>query len=552
MSRRRVVASITCVAVASSACVASSGASSSSWFNQDPATASAPSSGIESSPAITRAGGSASQDGGPRVSIYTEVENASGTNLVRASFHLDDDAYVLVGHIDGDGVLRITFPDTPVDNGFAHGHASYQTAQFLGGFAGQYRARFTTGMTRLNSSALNDSYDGGLDWVFVIASWQPMHFEKFSTGGFWDSFEINDADYMKDPRPAVYELAALLAGTNSSSYTVRFAKLLDTRPLSSRAQSLFAADNFGAQMCGGFGFAFSSGFPATPFGSSSFNPISMYGYGQPFWWRGSQYFYDSKFDCYYQAGTYLPFGYRPYGNGYGWGYIAQTPPTANPGIGRLIGVGQIRRPPLTPQPVPMRVAPGGATDVGGASGSKMALAPDNTSPQYRTRGLVAHQDPVGAEALAPRTVGPDRRARDAGNGFQTSGMVIRGGGGNDSRSQADAGNDGSSGRRAPSARGGDAPNVNSPRVDSPQNDAPRAAPQPRAESPRSDAPRMAPAPSPRVESPRVESPRMDTPRAAAPPPPRIEAPRSEAPRSAPAPAPAPAASSSTGKPPGTN
>jgi len=539
MSRRRVVASITCAAVAGSACVASSGASSSSWFNQDQATASAPTSGNESSPAGTRAGGSASQDGGPRVSIYAQVENSNGANLVSANFHLDDDAYVLVGHIDADGVLRIAFPETPADNGFAHGRASYQTAQFLGGFVGQYRARFTNGFDRPNVAAAMDSYDGGLGWVFVVASWQPMHFEKFSTGGYWDSFELTYADYMKDPRPAVYELAALLAGTNSSSYTVRFANVRDTQSLYGGARSLFASDSFGSEMCNGFGYGFSYGFPSTPFGLSAFNPINTYGYGQSFWWRGSEYIYSQANDCYYQRNT-SPFGYRPYG----WGVIAQAPPTANPGIGRLIGVDQIRRPPLTPQPGPMRLAPGGAMDVGGGSGSKMALAPDNTSPQYRTRGLVAHQDPVGAEVLAPRTVGPDRRARDAGNGFQTSGMVIRGG--NDSRSQADAGNDGASGRRAPSARGGDAPNGNAPRVDSPRNDAPRAAPQPRVESPRSDAPRMAPAPSPRVESPR-----METPRAASPPPPRVEAPRSEpVARSAPASAPAPASSSSTGKPPG--
>jgi len=551
MSRRRVVASVTCAAMAGSACVASSGASSSSWFNQDQATASAPSGGIESSPAITRAGGSATQDGGPRVSIYAEVENASGASLVRANFHLDDDAYVLVGHIDADGVLRITFPETPVDNGFAHGHASYQTAQFLGGFAGQYRARFAAGMPRLGGTAPYDSYDGGLGWVFVIASWQPMHFEKFSTGGFWDSFELTYADYMKDPRPAVYELAALLAGTNSSSYTVRFANVHDTQNFYGGLGSTFLANNFGAQMCNGPLFGYSYGFPSTPFGSSGFSTASMYvyGYGYSFWWRGHEYQYSTAYDCYYPAGTFLPSGYRPFG----YGVIAQGPPTANPGIGRLITVGQIRRPPLTPQPTPMRVAPGDATDVGGASGAKMALAPETTSPQYRTRGLVAHQDPVCGEVLAPRTVGPDRRARDAGNGFQTSGMVIRGG--NDSRSQVDAGTDS---RRAPSARGGDVPN--SPRVDSPRNDEPRAAPQQRVESPRSDAPRMAPAPSPRVESPRVESPRaesprVETPRAAAPPPPRIEAPRSEAPRSAPAPAaaPAPASSSSpTGKPPGKN
>jgi hypothetical protein len=535
MSRRRVVASVTCVAMASTACVASSGAPSSSWFSQDQATAVAP-SGAGQGSAWTRAGGYANEEG-PRVSIYTEVENSAGSLLVRANFHLDDDAYVLVGHIDADGVLRIAFPETPVDNGFAHGRTSYQTAQFLGGFAGQYRARFSPGMPRLDARAVNDSYDGGLGWVFVIASWQPMHFEKFSTGGYWDSFEIDDANYMKDPRPAVYELAALLAGTNSSSYTVRFANIHDTQTIYG-GQSAFA-DVYGAQMCNGFGYGFSYGFASTPFGMSSFNPVYLYGYGQPFWWRGSQYFYDSAFDCYYRAG-FSPFGYRPRGYGYGWGVIAQAPPQAKPPVGRLIGIDQIRRPPLTPQPGPMRVAPGNAADVGGANGSHMALAPEDGSPQYRTRGLVSHQDPVGAEVLAPRTVGPERRARDAGNGFQTSGMVIRGG--SDSRSQANASKDDANGRRAPSGRAVDAPNTNSRFT--PSNDAPRAAPQQRVESPRSESPRMAPAPAPRVEAPRMEAPRAAP---SSPPPPRVEAP--SAPRSAPS---SPPPASSSGKPPGKN
>jgi hypothetical protein len=505
--------------MASTACIASSGASSSSWFTQGQATSVAPSGAGETLPGITRGGGYANEEG-PRVSIYTEVENSAGAELVRANFHLDDDAYVLVGHIDADGVLRISFPETPVDNGFAHGHTSYQTAQFLGGFAGQYRARFSPGMPRLDARAVNDSYDGGLGWVFVIASWQPMHFEKFSTGGYWDSFEIDDANYMKDPRPAVYELAALLAGTNPSSYTVRFANIRDTQTIYG-GRSAFA-DAYGAQMCNGFGYGFSYGFASTPFGMSSFNPVYLYGYGQPFWWRGSQYFYDSAFDCYYRAGMFSPFGYRPYG--YGWGVIAQTPPQANPGIGRVIGIDQIRRPPLTPQPGPMRLAPGGATDLGGANGSHMALAPESGSPQYRTRGLVSHQDPVGAEVLSPRTVGPERRARDAGNGFQTGGMVIRGGA--DTRSRASAGNDGANVRSAPSTRGYDAPGANS-RV-TPSSDVPRAAPPQRVESPRVESPRMAPAPM------------------------RVEAP--SAPHSAPAPAsPSPASSSSSsGKPPGKN
>ncbi len=245
MSRRRVVASITCAAIAGSACVASSGASSSSWFNQDQAAASAPSSGIESSPTITRAGGSANQDGGPRVSIYAEVETSSGANLVRANFHLDDDAYVLVGHIDADGVLRITFPEVTGGQRIRP-RPRVVSDRAIPRWIRQpvSLARFATGMDRPNVNTAMDSYDGGLGWVFVIASWQPMHFEKFSTGGYWDSFELNDADYMKDPRPAVYELAALLAGTNSSSYTVRFANVHDTQTFYGGSRSALRIQQF--------------------------------------------------------------------------------------------------------------------------------------------------------------------------------------------------------------------------------------------------------------------------------------------------------------------
>ena len=49
-------------------------------------------------------------------------------------------------------------------------------------------------------AATRDSYDGGLGYCSSIASWRPMRFEQFSTGGIWDSFELVDNEYM--PRSA--------------------------------------------------------------------------------------------------------------------------------------------------------------------------------------------------------------------------------------------------------------------------------------------------------------------------------------------------------------
>jgi hypothetical protein len=523
MSRRRILVSVAGIAMASTACMAYP---SNPWFSQQqaPTPELTPTLGAtEFAPATQGAG--YEREEGPRVSVYADVETSAGSRLVRANFHLDDDAYVLVGHIDADGILRIEFPDTPLDNGFTRGHASYSTAQFFAGFSGQYRARFSTGLYH-DGTASRDSYDGGLGYLFVIASWQPLHFEKFSTGGQWDSFEVTDVNYAKDPRPAVYELASLLAGTNPESYTVRFANVLDTQSSSLTRSTLFADNSFGAQLCSGPGYGYNFGFASSPFAFSAFSPVVTYGYGEPFWYRGSQYLYSSADDCYYRNSA---FG-QPFGNGYGYpGYygwtVAQTPTSQNPGTAapRLIGIDRIR-PPVSPQGAPMRLAPTNGTDVGATNTSKMSLAPETTSPQYRTRGLVAHEDPAGTEEIAPRSPSSYRHANDAGSqaGSTYQSTVIRGG--NDSRGQS-----GQTGQNNNSS--GRAPVVNSPRTDS-HNDSPRAAPQPRAEAPHYSQP-------------------------SSPPPMRVEAPRSEPARSAPAAPAAPASSSSSsssssGKPPSKN
>jgi hypothetical protein len=532
LTRRRVFASLATVSVAAAAGCASSGVPSSSWFDQSRASPSGTNESAEGS-AVALSGAPAEQ--GPRVSIYADVSAIGGARHVRATFHLDDDAYVVVGHIDADGVLRIEFPTSPQDNGFARGRASYSTAEFFAGFGDEYRARFTTDYNLMSTAARNDSYDGGLGYVFVIASWQPMRFDQFSSNGTWDSYEVSNADYRRDPRPAVYELASLLAGTNPDAYTVKFARVFNTQ---STYGDAFSSNAYGARLCSGLQYGFNFGFQSDPFGLSMFNPLQTYGYGQSFYYRGSLYEYSAGDDCYFRNPmsffryAYSPFGYGgynyPYGYGYGYGQNpgGQTPPPT--GGGRFVGINQIRRSPVSPQTTPMQVAPGGATDVGATNTTHMTLAPETTSPQYRTRGLVAHEDPAGGEIIAPRSVGNDRRARDAGsNNGSTMPMVFRG---SDNGSRSQSRDDGNV-RRAPTART-ETPSTYTPRVvESPRTEAPRAAPQPRVEAPRSEPVRMAPSPPPaRVESPRSEPARSEP-----------------AARSAP-----PASSSSSGKPPGKN
>ena len=50
---------------------------------------------------------------GPGVSLVAEFANSRAIAAFARIFHVEDDAYVLVGHIDADGMLRIAFPPIP-------------------------------------------------------------------------------------------------------------------------------------------------------------------------------------------------------------------------------------------------------------------------------------------------------------------------------------------------------------------------------------------------------------------------------------------------------
>jgi len=382
MRRSRVVGATIGALVFAGACATSTGSSSRSGF-----------AFRESAQPTSRTLGSAERDSlfaqavadreGPRVSISAEFDNTAGSRRLRANFHLDDDAYVLVGHLDADGVLRIAFPTEPGDDGFVRGNHSYQTAQFFAGFADQYRYRASSGLFR-NTQSSYDSYDGGTGYVFVIASWRPMHFERFATGGSWDSFEVADADYMRDPRPAIYELASLLAGENREAYTVKFARFFDTR--SSYGSFGNYSSALGYAYCAGYepiGFAF------TPFENRySFNPA--YAYGSSFTYRGSRYYYDAGQDCYRSTPSY--FGFQ---NGIAYGSPINTPPS-RPRSFNLNGPRQ----PLAPRTPPGHVMPlnSGGQSAGTITDGSQAMPA--VSPHYRQRGLITADDPAA---------GPGRR-----------------------------------------------------------------------------------------------------------------------------------------------
>ena len=466
---------------------------------------------------------------GPRVSIHAQLTNFADSRRVRGVFRLDDDAYVVVGHIDADGVLRIAFPNDPMDDGFVRGGRTYQTTEFFAGFNSEYRFRARTSMLHY-SGASNYAYDGGLGYVFVIASWRPMRFDRFRTGNSWDSFDLMDENFMRDPRPAIHELATLLAGDNSEAYTVRFARFTDTQTIYGGYGTLASA--YSAGYCSGYepyGFASS---PFGMFGSRMFGSYGMIGYGGDFRYRGTNYYYDAGGDCYRSSGS---FGYPI---GYGYGYrVAQTPGTQPPVVTtptRQAFTPEGNRPtPAAPRGLPGHVMP-----QSGAPGDE-----GTASPEYRQRGLITEEvSPTGPARRQPRvegsTLGEDQDRRRP----SIQDMVNRRG---ENRNDGSLTNRPRLGQDDYNARGSGT-QQSTPRVRESNNGEPRTYTRPQMSEPRSEPARTEPRmQAPERASPPVRSepsPRVQMPERSAPPAARSE-PRSE-PARPPAPANPPASSAS--------
>jgi hypothetical protein len=160
-------------------------------------------------------------DRGPRVRIWT-TEEFSSFSRVRPVIRLEDDAYVVVVNVGLDGYANVIFPESPDDDGFMRGGRTYRLSSFFPGFANHfYRSRY--GRLYNAVSAYDDIYDRYAGYVFVIASWRPMHFEVTEALGLWDDYRLAAHEQQLEPYAVMQQYAQRLV-SGRGDYTARFAR----------------------------------------------------------------------------------------------------------------------------------------------------------------------------------------------------------------------------------------------------------------------------------------------------------------------------------------
>ncbi|MDQ3948973.1 MAG: DUF4384 domain-containing protein, partial [Gemmatimonadota bacterium] len=159
---------------------------------------------------------------GPRAQIWTTDEFGTG-NRIRASFRLEDDAYVIVVNVGLDGYANVIFPESPEDDGFMRGGRTYRLPGFFPGFANNFRASRYARLYNA-TSAYDGVYDRYAGYVFIIASWRPMHFQVAEELGLWDDYRLAAHEQRLEPYAVMHRFAERLVRGRSRDYTARFAR----------------------------------------------------------------------------------------------------------------------------------------------------------------------------------------------------------------------------------------------------------------------------------------------------------------------------------------
>jgi hypothetical protein len=121
----------------------------------------------------------------PRIRLVVPPAMYASTRYVEASFRLSADAYVLVVAVDLDRRVRVLFPETPDESGFANS-GPHRLTRFFAGLGGLAASGDGRSLTRYDGTGRVSPF-GGDGVLLAIASDRPLQFERvMGQDGGWN------------------------------------------------------------------------------------------------------------------------------------------------------------------------------------------------------------------------------------------------------------------------------------------------------------------------------------------------------------------------------
>lgn len=193
----------------------------------------------------------------PRIRLVVPPASYASTQYVDASFHVSEDAYVLVVAVDLDRRLRVVYPKSPEESGFAARSAPMRLTRFFAGFGGPRAGMLSRYETRYSAQRISPFGGGGV--LLAVASDRPLQYDRLTGGdGDWDEQQLAQIVFDQSLAGAAYALGRALALTGQE-YNTDYTTFNGRRSLS--AYSALASNS-----CG-YGFGYGDMFDDFGFGS---------------------------------------------------------------------------------------------------------------------------------------------------------------------------------------------------------------------------------------------------------------------------------------------
>jgi hypothetical protein len=202
----------------------------------------------------------------PRIRIVIPPATYASTRYVDASFHVSEDAYVLVVAVDLDGQLRVVYPEAPDQTGFAARSRPMRLTRFFAGFGGPRAGTWSRYEAQYAITQRISPFGGG-GVLLAIASDRPLQYERLiGADGDWDEQQLAQIVFDQSLPGAAHALgrALVLTGQEYNTDYTTFAGRRFLGGYASLASNSYngCSFNYGYDAFDTFGYGFGYGFPS--------------------------------------------------------------------------------------------------------------------------------------------------------------------------------------------------------------------------------------------------------------------------------------------------